>query len=931
MYSLVSFGHGSLKIYPSNKVQIIQDDSCIVKCSTGRYEATLINTNDSIEQLEETMQAHYTSQSVAQIREIVAMKDFTKMSEDTNILGNETVDFIMLNIDNTLDKNTLLSSTPLNMSIAGETLKINEVCPATLDNCNISNNESCGDVHTTSVERRMLNATFIKETSNIDDKTDCNNNDEGINKIPFEEEIAATDITESMETSSDYEPDPQENSTDTDSDESEDLLENLEKNPKLNKANNSTNDFNLSNSLNVEGMSACNPEYLTVEESRGRKGDKKYYFCVYCHTKQQKLARHLEIKHREETDVGKFISLPKNCKERKDIIAAIRKQGNFVHNTNENYNDGTLIVARRKMQNSEKTAQNYLPCANCKGFYSESTLRLHFAKCTGRNSKKNRIVKVMGKAVAGRIHAQASNTVRKHLFPVLREDEIVRLVRYDILVIIYANKMVEKYKSSNHHFDMIRSRIRLVGRFLKTIKNKEKDITDLASVFYPKYIDSVIESINIEAGLNDARNSYKTPSVAFALTTLLKKIGEILIIECIKNQDQDKKKCVKDFLKVFLLEVAINVNKTAMETQIQQKRRKTVELPPTDDIRRLKTFLMKKMDNAFNALEKSFSIIEWTELVESTLISILTFNRRRPGELERVLIQDFECYQKVDEKTDKDLFYSLSKEKQEAAKKYIKVNLRGKLNRTVSILLNEQHVKAVNCILKFRKNANVSNSNPYVFGSPNKKKLVYTYFRACTLIRKFSVECGAKYPERLRGTILRKHIATQSIVLNLTENEVGDLANFMGHGEAIHKNIYRQPLINREILRMSRLLEKAQGESENSEDSDGEDNAEDSPNEVEATEESKNSSNGVQTPEYHSSNKENKKKKRSTSPYGKVKRRRWSNSEKDIVLRIFGKHISDKMLPSLKQVENVIANNPRLQNRTAPQIKTWIHNQIKIM
>lgn len=33
----------------------------------------------------------------------------------------------------------------------------------------------------------------------------------------------------------------------------------------------------------------------------------------------------------------------------------------------------------------------------------------------------------------------------------------------------------------------------------------------------------------------------------------------------------------------------------------------------------------------------------------------------------------------------------------------------------------------------------------------------------------------------------------------------------MGHAIAIHKEIYRQPVVSRDILRMSQVLEKAQG------------------------------------------------------------------------------------------------------------------------
>lgn len=84
--------------------------------------------------------------------------------------------------------------------------------------------------------------------------------------------------------------------------------------------------------------------------------------------------------------------------------------------------------------------------------------------------------------------------------------------------------------------------------------------------------------------------------------------------------------------------------------------------------------------------------------------------------------------------------------------------------------------------------------------------------RACPLLRKFAFLCNAAHPERLRGTELRKHIATTCMGLNLEEHEVRDLADFMGHNPEIHKNIYRQPLIGRE-LRVSRFLEAAQGTS----------------------------------------------------------------------------------------------------------------------
>lgn len=89
----------------------------------------------------------------------------------------------------------------------------------------------------------------------------------------------------------------------------------------------------------------------------------------------------------------------------------------------------------------------------------------------------------------------------------------------------------------------------------------------------------------------------------------------------------------------------------------------------------------------------------------------------------------------------------------------------------------------------------------------------HAYLKACDLMRKFSIECGANQPETLRGTILRKHVATLGANLNLTDTEIMDLANFMGHEDKIHREHYRMSVVHREILRMSRLLQSASGKN----------------------------------------------------------------------------------------------------------------------
>lgn len=68
------------------------------------------------------------------------------------------------------------------------------------------------------------------------------------------------------------------------------------------------------------------------------------------------------------------------------------------------------------------------------------------------------------------------------------------------------------------------------------------------------------------------------------------------------------------------------------------------------------------------------------------------------------------------------------------------------------------------------------------------------------------MNCGAKNPELLTATKLRKHIATCSQVLNLSGNELEQLANFLGHNINVHREYYRLPQETIFLAKVSKLL-----------------------------------------------------------------------------------------------------------------------------
>lgn len=483
----------------------------------------------------------------------------------------------------------------------------------------------------------------------------------------------------------------------------------------------------------------------------------------------------------------------------------MRKEGNFKYNITEA--GAEKLVVRCKRQGAPRLPEHYVPCPTCKGYYSKLSLRRHYQTCTATSTRG---LTANLRKMESNISKLATGLLKDEVFPYMREGNVKDAIRHDQLAILYGNKMCSKYRSQ-HLRKMIRSRLRLIGRFILEIKNLDPTIKNLMQAIDPRRYDTVVEAIKIVSGFDEKNGNFKAPSTAFSLGSELRKITRIAISESIKNQNNLLRKTSKDFLKLIESDFDTSINKIVEESQLILKRRKNVVLPTNKDISKMASFLNKKKHESCATLEKDgFSFNLWKDLAGYTLIWVQLFNRRRPGEMERVLIDDYKTFSGIDETRDQDVLSTFSEDLKTSAHRYVRFVIRGKLARGVPVLLHKDDVHCIETILKYRNDAKVSNENPYVFGQPGH---VNSHLRANDLIRQYAILCGASNPNLLRGTLLRKHIATQSALENLEGTTVEDLATFLGHEPKIHKEYYRLPIATRDIVQMSRILEKAQGEN----------------------------------------------------------------------------------------------------------------------
>ncbi|KAF7641710.1 hypothetical protein LDENG_00274210, partial [Lucifuga dentata] len=152
---------------------------------------------------------------------------------------------------------------------------------------------------------------------------------------------------------------------------------------------------------------------------------------------------------------------------------------------------------------------------------------------------------------------------------------------------------------------------------------------------------------------------------------------------------------------------------------------------------------------------------------------------------------------------------SLSPFEKKLCENLIRVEVRGKRGRKVPVLFPAHIRESMELLIKTREEVGISPSNPYIFARPYYGS--QENIRGCDSLKRYAEACGAKHPENLTSTKLRKHVATVSQLLNLQTHELDQLATFMGHDIEVHREFYRLPEETLQMAKVSRLLFALQG------------------------------------------------------------------------------------------------------------------------
>ncbi|XP_035981142.1 uncharacterized protein LOC110368365 isoform X2 [Fundulus heteroclitus] len=537
---------------------------------------------------------------------------------------------------------------------------------------------------------------------------------------------------------------------------------------------------------------------VTALTKRGRKSkyNKKQY-CLYCKKPISKLARHLETAHRNQPDVAMAFGFAKGSHKRRELLQFLKKRGNFEHNATVAVQGAGAFVACRR-PTVEKQSGDYRHCKHCQGLYARETLWRHVRRCPQKPFE--------GDSSAGRKRLQLELPKPDHVHEAvwkiaceMNQDDISLVVKSERDILRLGESLYNARKPHERRNDYIRQKMREIAMLLIAARAKTP-LMRTEDLVMPSNFPHVIQAVRDVTGYDLESNSYKVPSLALKLGHSLAKVAGIVQCNAIIANRHDVAESAKQFSTLYQKKWAESISAAALGTLQQAKWNKPQLLPFTEEVLLLHQFLAAEHDKCMNAMKENPTNINFGNLAKVTLTQVVLFNRKRQGEVSKMEVQAFTSRNCTE--LNPDIMMCLNELERKLAKHFDRVEIRGKRSRMVAVLLTPDMVTAMNLLMENRSKCQVPTENVYLFARPG----ALSHYRGSDCLRNYANKCGAKNPDALTSTRLRKQVATLSTVLNLKKNEMDQLATFLGHDVRIHREFYRLPESTLQLAKISKLL-----------------------------------------------------------------------------------------------------------------------------
>ena len=506
------------------------------------------------------------------------------------------------------------------------------------------------------------------------------------------------------------------------------------------------------------------------------------------------MSTHLTLCHSEEFEVAYVITLKKGSRERRQAWAKLLHQGDYNHNFDVLESGRGKVIPKYRSKSNDQNVEDLIVCSYCKALYNKYLLYQHNKTCFMRNksehSSKGQPVKEGRLAMP--IPKHLSQVFYEKIILRMKKDYIFRLIQNDSLIILFGERAFYSKDLEEHTPNTISCRLRELGRLLQCLRRKsEMKISSITQALHPSIFDTILQCVREIAGFDEEKNSFKKGSVAMRLGYSMKKCASILKSEAIKNDDEELKKVAETFEELFSGDWYDYVSSTASKSIYRAKANKPTLLPSLNDIEKVHILLNDKLSSD-----------DYSVLSRATLCSITLFNRKRGGEVQRLKIEDFDRGLQNGSTTDSSILEGLTEAEKKMIGLFHRIEIRGKFNRTVPILLTETMLNSLKKLKELRSEMCPPITSSYFFCTKTGERP----YRGVDVIKDFASEAGVSDLSIFTFTTLRKHVATLTQTFEISKLDQDQLAAFLGNDIRIHRSFYRRPIDIIEKAKVAKIL-----------------------------------------------------------------------------------------------------------------------------
>lgn len=207
---------------------------------------------------------------------------------------------------------------------------------------------------------------------------------------------------------------------------------------------------------------------------------------------------------------------------------------------------------------------------------------------------------------------------------------------------------------------------------------------------------------------------------------------------------------------LFKSDYSDNVSCPALSTLKLKSYKKPDELPTTEDLMKLKAYTEKQLKELTNQLKSQPSYSIWRKLSEVVLTRLLVFNKRRASEPAKLELSQYLSRPNWQALSNQEVIANLQPLEKKLMERMDLVQVPGKRNRRVPILITPNVKEAMDLMVDTRNVCGVPSQNRYFFATDS----INGYLNTWLVLHNAAREAGVKQPRLITSGRLRKYIAT---------------------------------------------------------------------------------------------------------------------------------------------------------------------------